>query len=578
MNKTKTICLLSILFLIFLSYNASACKDIVATGNTTDGDYNLLMKVRDPSRPGLQVLCIVPEGYEYDYHDPKTGKTITYTTTQKYIGVATKGDAIPNTVKAGMTLSESGIAYGDADSGSGWINIRRHAWDDFDWIRYACQKAQTEEEAVKLLTEDVVDEMHAPGVSENLFVVGPNIGYVIEADAYRYDVKEIVDDVVVMSNYPKELWKTQKLNRLMISRDFDTSVEKSVRKGGVIRLGAFQGVKIVSIDDYSISVKPVSFLHKIMTQSIGLITEIPQGESKTVGNFRITYHGPDGRKAFVNVTNLYYAWEKKLLQNIGHQHRIDVSDMIDWSRLHEDDMDGLRPICEDYFEYEGVTIYKIPKEEYDILSMGWFSPNHACSSIYVPFHICNTDIYDPYETGEATQLSLDLLKSYGHDNLSYSFSKIEEVFFSEIESAEELLFLKDESEFLTQVDTNMQKQAYLTQKMWLEASKHPDKESIIRILDRLWEKDYKTSLFNMKYAISDFESISNSKYYIDKISEIVDSVSESKNIIHMETSETTFKFDDETPSSSDDTATYILIIIVFLALVIVLYALRTKLN
>ena len=37
----------------------------------------------------------------------------------------------------------------------------------------------------------------------------------------------------------------------MISRDFDTSVEKSVRKGSVIRLGALQGIKIISIDDYS---------------------------------------------------------------------------------------------------------------------------------------------------------------------------------------------------------------------------------------------------------------------------------------------------------------------------------------
>ena len=44
--------LLSILIVLLLNMGVvSACKDIVATGDATAGNYNLLLKVRDPSRP-----------------------------------------------------------------------------------------------------------------------------------------------------------------------------------------------------------------------------------------------------------------------------------------------------------------------------------------------------------------------------------------------------------------------------------------------------------------------------------------------------------------------------------------------
>lgn len=578
MKKYVVVCLTFVVILLLLSINASACKDIIATGDATEGDYNLLLKVRDPSRPGLQVLTIVPAGYQYDYHNPKTGKTIAYATNQRYIGVATQGDVIPDVVKPGMALSESGIAYGDADSGSGWVNYRRSAWDDFDWIRYACQQATTEDEAVQLLTKDVVDEMHAPGVSENLFVVGPNTGYVIEADAYRYDVKEVKNDVAVMSNYPKELWKTQKLDRFTVSKNFDTVVEKTVRKSSVVRLGGLYGIKIVSINDTSISVKPVSLLHKIMTGSIGVTIEIPLGYAKTVGYFRVAYLGKDGRKAHITVSNIYKAWEDELLKKIIPMNgSISVSDMMYLSRLNEDDMDGLRPMCEDSFEYEGVAIYKIPEENYDTLSMGWFSPNHACSSIYVPFHICDTDIYDPYKTGEAAQLSLDLLNVYGNDYLSDSFHETEKVFLNEIGSAEKALSEKnDTSDFLTAVDTGMQKQAYLTQKMWLEASKHSDKEAIIRILDGIWQKDYETSLSNMKNAISRLEPIPNSEFFINTIKDIALDVNQSKNMIYGKASERQHERYISISSSSSNVLIYLLLLIVFLAIVVVFVAIIRK--
>ena len=145
-HSTRTISTLffTIILLCTMALPTSqGCKDIVAVNDTTAGDYNLFMKVRDPSRTGLQVLCIVPQGTTYQYHHPWNGKPQTYTVEHTYIGVCTEDDILPNIVKSGMSLSTTGIAYGDADSGSRWINPTRYAWDDFDWIRYACDQATT---------------------------------------------------------------------------------------------------------------------------------------------------------------------------------------------------------------------------------------------------------------------------------------------------------------------------------------------------------------------------------------------------------------------------------------------------
>jgi hypothetical protein len=140
MKKYSIISLVVVLLFllnIYFSYNVEACKDIIVCGDATQGDYDLLLKVRDPSRAGFQVLCIVPENYKYTYRYPWTGKPFDFTVSQKFIGVATKDDVIPNIIKAGMSLSEAGIAYGDADTDSNWVNPTKNAWDDFDWIRYA---------------------------------------------------------------------------------------------------------------------------------------------------------------------------------------------------------------------------------------------------------------------------------------------------------------------------------------------------------------------------------------------------------------------------------------------------------
>ncbi|RLF31995.1 MAG: hypothetical protein DRM98_04635, partial [Thermoplasmata archaeon] len=319
MNKYGALSIIFTVFLFFnvaVSFNVKACKDIVACGDATDGDYNLLLKVRDPSRPGLQVLCIVPQGYKYVYHHPWTGKPMNFETLHKYIGVATEDDVIPNVVKSGMTLNSMGLAFGDADTVSGWINPTKHSWDDFDWIRYSCERADTEDEAVMLLTKNAVDKLHATGVSENLFVVGPNKGYVVEGDAFRYNVKEIKNGVVVMSNYPKKLWRTQVFKKLPISWSFDTVVEKNVRKHSIVRLNSLYGVKILDIKENSVYVKPVQLLHVLRTNNIGIIYKIPIGERRTVGFFSVKVLEINGKQAKIRVTNMYKAWEEKMLEYI----------------------------------------------------------------------------------------------------------------------------------------------------------------------------------------------------------------------------------------------------------------------
>lgn len=528
MNKLKlSIALFTFFFFlnIILSSTVAGCKDIVACGDATNGEYNLLLKVRDPSRTGLQVLCIVPENQEYNYHHPWTGKTMHFRTEQKYIGVASKGDTAPNIVKAGMTLSASGIAYGDSDTDSRWRNPTKKAWDDFDWIRYACQKAESEDEAVKLLTEGAVKEMHATGVSENLFVVGPDKGYIVEADAFHYKIDEITDGIAVRHNYPKMLWKTQILKRLPISRDFDTVVEKEISKGRTARLGSIYGIRINDIDDDSITVSPTGFIHVLRTNNMGFKTEIKTGERKSVGYFSVELLGINGNKATIRVANIYKTWEDKLMSYIQPKYgSISVCDMINWSRLDSEDLDGLRGMSQNNVKFESVAVYKIPKQNFEDLSIGWFSANNACSSIYIPFHICNTDIFDPYESGDAAQLSLNLLKVY--NDLSKNFSKTEDVFFYEIDSMEKISvdLMKDDvdiSLFLTINDMGMQRQAYYTEELWMQASEKSNKQEILDVLSNLWSFNYSISLNKMEKAIADLGSISGSTNIIEKIEDIV---------------------------------------------------------
>ena len=476
--------LIILIFILLLFPGVNACKDIIATNDATAGDYNLLLKVRDPSRPGLQVVCMVNKGYEYDYHHPWSGKEMHFVTNHKYIGVATKGDVPPNIVKAGMALNDAGVAYGDADSPSYWINPSKNAWDDFDWIRYSCQNASDEEEAVDYLI-DVV-EMHAPGVAENLFVVGPERAYIIEADAYHYNVKE-VNGIAVMSNYPKELWDKRFLKKIFISSSFDKTFEGDVRKGKVIRLGSLLGVRILNIGDGWISARQIPFGEKVM---------IKEGEGRRVGYFYVKLLNCYGRMARVSVCYEYYAWENEMMGKIRQKYGfITPQDMMNWSRLHSYDLNNLRGMCEG--EEKAAMVFKIPTRNADIMGMGWFAPDQ-CASIFIPIHIASKDIASHYKSGEASELAKEILHAFG-ENASKNFKRIEEVFIKENEQMEKFVLGNEEnaSDIFTISDKEMQNQAYIMEEMYLRAD-DKEREAIINI----WENDYLATLKNIKSVIS----------------------------------------------------------------------------
>ncbi|MCX6663347.1 MAG: hypothetical protein NTZ75_03790 [Euryarchaeota archaeon] len=516
-----------ILFSVVIIPIGKSCKDIVITPPATAGNYSLLLKVRDPSRPGLQVLCRVPEGTQYTYHHPWTGKPWEFIVTHTFFGVATQGDTLPNIVKAGMVLTDAGLAFGDADTLSNWKNPTRNAWDDFDWIRYACQTADNEDEAIKLLTTEVIDQLHATGVSENLFLVGPQRAVVIEADAVHHTIKDVTD-ILVMSNYPKDLWGTQLVKSLPIASSFDIEKETWVRHGSIIHLESICGVKIIQTNQFSITVQAVP---RFVFHSYGLNKEVTiyLGERATVGPYSVKLLDINGNTAKIMVCTAVHAWEKELQAHIRPMSgSISVKNMISYSRLHATDLDGLRPLCEDTAIYEAAMIYKIPNEHANLLSSGWFAANHPCSSIYVPVHICDNDFYDPYQTGEAAALSLELLHLYGHGALTSLCQNVENVFLSENEENEILAHqmihnASDITPFLTALDRGMQEQAFLTEQLWLGAP-----NASRGIIENIWMGNYTLSLQRMQQTVSVLKNISGTGASISTIGKIALSICKSR--------------------------------------------------
>ena len=479
---------ITLLSLLVQSANVMGCKDVIVAGDATSGDFNLLMKVRDPSRPGPQVLCIINRGYTYKYHPPGIiPREKEFVVSRKFIGVVTKGDTPPNIVKPGIALSDAGIAYGDADSPSIWRNPLKSSWDDFDWIRYACQSAGNEEEAVELLKEVV--EMHAPGIPENLFVVGPRKAYVMEADALRYRLRE-VEDLCVMSNYPKELWKYNIMKRFLIAMSFESEKEKIVRKGSIIRLGGLLGVRINSIYNDSISVR---------VWPSGETANIKVGEGKPVGPFWVELIEISGNKAKVRVCYKYKEWENLLLERLREGYgKIDVLYLMNISRLDIYELGGIRGMTEGYDE--GTAICKIPYTHYDFLSCMWFAPNQ-CSSIYIPVHICCEGIYEPYTNGDAAELSVKLLKLLGRHGFSDYAERVEKIFVQEVEKAENIakdMIEKglDPSSFLTEFDMELQRQAYMTE-LFVVLLKEEGKDVPV-----IWGNNYSSTLLKF-FSLSD---------------------------------------------------------------------------
>ena len=291
------------------------CKEIIAMNPTTRGEYNLHMKVRDPSRHGVQVLFICEPGYQYTYQHPQTGQSMEFTVEHRVIGTTSIDDQPPEIMKPGMVLTDCGISYGTNDCPSlMYTNPSRYAWDDFDWIRYAYQIAETEDEAVELLTKEVVDELHATDIGETLYVVGPHKGFAIEADAYNYHVEEI-KELYIKSNYPEFLWDVCSSDQYKYAPHFETLFNDWAREHQVIKLGpkCALGVTITQISKEKITAKAFP--------GNGQEVTINMGENKSLGNFRVGLIATSGfydtpiqqqKRAHVTICFKYLEWRNRL--------------------------------------------------------------------------------------------------------------------------------------------------------------------------------------------------------------------------------------------------------------------------
>ena len=438
------------------------CKEIIATGNATAGNYTLFLKVRDPARPGWQVLCMVPEGYEYDYHSPWTGWKMHFVVKHKFIGTTTAGDTIPNITKPGMLLTDAGIAFGDADVFSYFVNPTKNAWDDFDWLRYAGQSADGIDEAIELI-KHAVKPMHASNVAENIFIASYNKSAIVEADAFHYKIRIIENGVAAQTNYPKMMWTEDFVYPVFIASNFSSNITEWAGKGERLSIGGLFGIKIISISNNSVMVRQYP---------VGMWKTIGKGEGMPIGYFWVEVKDIKNGKALIEMRYSYNEWEREMMNIIKSRYgKIDLMDMMNWSRIHSSRLNGLRGICEG--GYEAATVYKIPERRADVLSCLWFAADQ-CSSIFVPVHICDYDIYDAYENGEASKIASELLSLYGHGNLTEKCMEVERDFINKTYMAEQKAMElieegkeKDAAILLTLSDMSLQMRAISIEKEWL---------------------------------------------------------------------------------------------------------------
>lgn len=507
MSRTARLLPLAILTLLLCLPIGQCCKDLVARGDATAGDYTLLLKVRDPSRPGPQVLIKVPAGYQYTYHAPWTGRPLPFTVTHRFIAVASANDTPPHIIKAGMALTDAGIAYGDADTASHWTNPTPNAWDDFDWLRYAYQTANTTTDALTLLIH-ATTILHATAVGENLFTIGPTDAYLTEADALHTHTTPITS-LLAKSNYPTALWPTQWLNTRPLARTYNATATAWLHRGQTLRLGSLCGIRLTSIGPTSIRVKPVPAAYFRLRNHITNATTITLHDSAVIAGYHVTLENLTTDTAQIRLRYKFADWEDTLLTIMNARYgAITAEDFMNWSRLHTQDLDGLRPMCEDAYPDEGSMIFQIPTHNASFLSSGWFAANHACASIYVPIHVCDTDIDPLYTTPEAANLSYSLLTTYGHGTLSTTFHQTEHVFLQEnsrLEALATTLPTANATRILTVADTGAQHQAFQTEYLWsiLASYIHDPAYALLRQdIERLWNSTYLETLTRMNNTVN----------------------------------------------------------------------------
>jgi hypothetical protein len=176
-------------------------------------------------------------------------------------------------------------------------------------------------------------------------------------------------------------------------------------------------------------------------------------------------------------------------------------------------------------------VYKIPTSNYTSLSSGWFSANHACSSIYVPIHIKTSEIYLPYTTGDAAQLSLNLTKIWGHSTLIPLCEACETVLLNETEQYEHFIQTKpiesNSSVFFTTIDTQMQQQAYATENLWQllgTESNNVIRKQIQPQITIIWNQTYLQSIPNMINIYLNLLKTPETEPYRTQLNIIIDSI------------------------------------------------------
>ena len=507
------------------------CKIVIAMANATAGPYNLHMKVRDPLRGGAQVLFICEPGYNYTFHHPLTNQSINFTVNQRIIGTTASFDKPPAHMKPGMVLTAPGLSFGNADIPVFLhINENEYAWDDLDWLRFAYQTAGNEQEAVELLTRDAVDVLHATNIGETLFVVGPDRGYAIEADAYHYHIEEI-KDVYVKSNYPEFLWESCSYFPDKYAPHLNSTFAGWAREGQVVRLGenCSKGVRLEQVTEEHVIARD-DWQH-------GETTKLYIGENGTLGSFWVQLHDTEVssdpftvpvKRANITISYKYLAWRDHVQDLIQPRlGNITLQDMMAWSRLHSDDMWGLRGFCEGGPErFEAVNIFKHPDHAPELFSSLWYA-GIPCSSIYVPVHVCAKDIYEPYKSGSAWNISLRLLENYSHGSLPALMEPVESVIITEssgIENTSRRLMTHHENitngtltELLTLNDNMLQRHAYQMQQILLNVTQlnmsgvndsiAAEIDAVVKNVTLYWDTDYIHTLCNLKYLMVDIYNL-----------------------------------------------------------------------
>jgi hypothetical protein len=507
MSRQALLIALTLTSLLLLIPTTTACKDLIAIESATKGDYNLLLKVRDPSRPGPQVLVKIPQGYQYTYHTPWIGRPLLFTVHHAFIGVASANDTPPNIIKAGMALTDAGIAFGDADTGSSWRNPSPYAWDDFDCLRYAYQTANTTQDAVTLLTQTTTN-LHATSVSENLFVIGPTDATLIETDAVHTHTTPITN-LSAMTNAPNALWHTQRLKTRALATAFNDTLETWAHRGSILHLGSWCGIQITHIGTDNIRIRPIPAPYFLLSSNIRTATTITLHASAVIGGYHVTLQDLNATHAKIRLSIAYADWTTEVISKMQECYgAITTEDFMNWSRLHTEDLGGLRPLCEDAVTYEAAMIFQIPTTNASTLASAWFSPNHACASIYVPVHVSDTRIDDFYTTPEAADLSRYLLTYYGHGTLSTVFHRTERIFLHENARLETLathLPATNATLLLTAQDTGAQHQAFQTEYLWniLNDYSHDSHYPLLRTeLENLWNATYNQTIQNMNATVN----------------------------------------------------------------------------